>query len=165
MTIDAADVAAIDAATSVVGVADVVRHLARRSCDADGATFILREGERCFYADEDSIAPLWKGQRFPIETCISGWAMIHAAPAVVPDIEQDIRIPLEAYRPTYVRSLLMVPVGVREPVAALGAYWARHHQATPDELRALTALASLTADALARVGLDDAPWAPNFSGR
>ena len=31
----------------------------------------LREGR---YADEDAIGKLWKGQRFPMSTCISGWA-------------------------------------------------------------------------------------------
>ena len=39
---------------------------------ADGATFVLRDGDCCYYVDEDAISPLWKGQRFPLEACISG---------------------------------------------------------------------------------------------
>jgi hypothetical protein len=155
----------LDRATSVLGVADVVRRLARRSCGADGATFVLREDEHCFYVDEDAIAPLWKGQRFPIKTCISGWAMLHGEPAVIPDIEVDVRIPQAEYRPTFVRSLVMTPVGAPVPVAAIGAYWARLHEATPEELHRLAAVAARTGEALARVGLDDAPWAPNFGLR
>ena len=31
----------------------------------------------CYYADEDAISPLWKGQRFPMSACISGWAMLN----------------------------------------------------------------------------------------
>jgi len=149
-------------ATSILAVADVVRHLARESCRADGATFVLREEDYCFYVDEDAIAPLWKGQRFPIETCISGWAMLHAEPAVVPDITIDERIPQAAYRPTFVKSLLMMPVGSAEPAAAIGAYWASRHQPTSAEIANLTALANRTDEALQRVGLADAPWAPNF---
>ena len=74
----------------------------------------------------------------------------------------DSRIPQTAYAPTFVRSLAMVPVG--DPaVAAIGAYWATEHDATRTEVRALTRLADATAAAIERVGLDEAPWAPNFS--
>ena len=128
---------------------------------AQGATFVLREGDRCFYADEDAIAPLWKGQRFPMTACISGWAMLNDETAVVPDISVDDRIPLAAYRPTFVRSLVMVPVG-SPPVAAIGAYWSRVYEATPEQIADLESLASRTASAIQRIGLDDAPWAPTF---
>ena len=165
MEINADDGKALDAAESVLDVADAVRHAARSCSGADGATFVVREGATCFYVDEDAIAPLWKGQRFPIETCISGWAMLHDTTAVVPDVELDPRIPIAAYRPTFVRSLAMVPVGGPEPVAAIGVYWASRHEASRSELDAVARLAALTADVLRRVGLDDAPWAPNFTGR
>ena len=56
-------------------VQEIVRTAARRLTHADGATFVLRDGGYCFYADEDAIAPLWKGQRFPLEACVSGLAM------------------------------------------------------------------------------------------
>ncbi|CAK0768100.1 hypothetical protein WCLP8_410005 [uncultured Gammaproteobacteria bacterium] len=55
----------------------VVRRGARHLTGADGVTFVLRDGGFCHYADEDAISPLWKGQRFPLEICISGWAMLH----------------------------------------------------------------------------------------
>jgi hypothetical protein len=51
----------------------VVRRAARELTNADGATFVLREGDLCIYADENAISPLWKGRRFPISDCISGW--------------------------------------------------------------------------------------------
>lgn len=109
---------------------------------------------------------MWKGQRFPIAQCISGWAMLNHAIAVVPDIEQDERIPVDAYRPTFVKSLVMVPIGGEHPVGAIGAYWARTRQASLDELAKLESLASATADAIARVGLEDAPFTPShIAGR
>src|SRR6516165_5474008 len=64
------------------------------------------------------------------------------------DIYQDPRIPADAYRPTFVRSLAMAPVGRNEPVAALGAYWAEPHQPRPDEIERLQAIADTAALAL-----------------
>ena len=52
-------------------VTAVIRTHARDVVGADGITFVLRDGDECFYADEDAISPLWKGQRFPISTCVS----------------------------------------------------------------------------------------------
>ena len=131
----------------------VVRRAARELVGSDGATFVLRDGDKCHYADEDAIAPLWKGQRFPMSVCISGWVMLHATPALIEDIYADARIPAEAYRPTFVKSLAMVPVGGPEPMAAIGNYWAGKHLCDQDELRLLTALANLASVAMENVRL------------
>ena len=48
-------------------IVEIVRHAARELTGADGATFVLRDDDKCFYVDEDAISPLWKGQRFPLE--------------------------------------------------------------------------------------------------
>jgi hypothetical protein len=139
----------------------IARTAARRLARSEGATFVLREGDRCFYADEDTIAPLWKGQRFPITECISGWTMLNAEPAVVPDITVDERIPQAAYRSTYVRSLVMVPVGA-PPAAAIGVYW-DSQGSRGNVLPGLLELAEHVATRLEALGLASAPWAPNFS--
>src|SRR5919201_1891452 len=86
----------------------IVRSTARELTGADGATFVLRDNGYCYYADENAISPLWKGRRFPMEACISGWVMLNRKPAVIEDIYQDARIRHEAYRPTFVKSLAMV---------------------------------------------------------
>jgi hypothetical protein len=39
-------------------VVEVVRHAARELVGADGATFVLRDNEQCFYRDENAICPL-----------------------------------------------------------------------------------------------------------
>jgi len=115
-------VTALASARDEAGVCNIVRRAARELTAADGVTFVLRKGNYCFYADEDAIAPLWKGRQFPIDTCISGWAMIHRQHVVIPDIYSDDRIPHDAYRPTFVKSLMMVPVRREDPIAAIGAY-------------------------------------------
>lgn len=132
-------------------VTRVVRSAARELCGADGATFVLREGGQCHYADEDAIAPLWKGQRFPMEACISGWAMQHGESVVIEDIDLDARIPHDAYRATFVKSLAMVPVRRADPIAAIGVYWATTYRPPERELRLIQALADTTAVALENV--------------
>jgi len=119
----------------------IVRGAVRELTGADGATLVLREDGHCHYVDEDAIGPLWKGQRFPLESCISGWAMLHAQPVAIEDIYADPRIPYAAYRPTFVKSLAMVPIGREHPVGAIGCYWAERHLASAEELELQQALA------------------------
>jgi signal transduction histidine kinase/DNA-binding response OmpR family regulator len=130
-----------------------VRRAARELSGADGATFILREGDKCFYADEDAIEPLWKGQRFPMTACISGWSMLNRESAVIEDIYLDGRIPHEAYRPTFVKSLVMVPIRTADPLGAIGTYWAHQHRPTAQEVALLQMLANTTAVAVESVQL------------
>jgi PAS domain S-box-containing protein len=115
--------------------------LARELLGSDGATFIVREGDRVRYAAEDAIAPLWAGQTFPITRCISGWVMLADSAAVVEDVHADERIPIEAYEGKFVKSLLMVPVRREHPLGAMGVYWRTRHRATEREQRLLEALA------------------------
>lgn len=132
-------------------VMEIVRRSARELTGADGATFVLRDGTHCYYADEDAVSPLWKGSRFPLENCISGWVMMNRQPAVIPDIYLDPRIPVEAYRPTFVKSLAMVPIREKAPIAAIGNYWASTHEATRHELKLLQALANSTSVAMENI--------------
>jgi GAF domain-containing protein len=129
----------------------LVRTSARELTGCDGATFVLRDNDKCYYAEEDAIAPLWKGSRFPIQTCISGWAMLNCAAAVIPDIYRDQRIPHNLYRPTFVKSLVMVPIRRLEPIGAIGNYWATYHQPSEQEVRLLQALADSTSIAMENV--------------
>ncbi|PWU15752.1 MAG: histidine kinase [Verrucomicrobia bacterium] len=142
-------------ARSIETVMTLVRTAAREMTGADGATFILRDGDKCHYAEESAIAPLWKGQRFPMSACISGWAMLNRQCVVIEDIYEDPRIPVDAYRPTFVKSLIMVPIRPQDPLGAIGIYWAQHHLGTPDEVETLQALANTTAVAMEGIKLYD----------
>jgi signal transduction histidine kinase len=133
------------------GIVEVVRHAARAIAGSDGASVILREGDRCHYVDEDAIGPLWKGRLFPMQDCISGWCMLHKQAVAIPDIYADTRIPVDAYRPTFVKSLLMVPIRSVAPIGAIGSYWADHREPSPEEIRLLCALADSTAVAINNV--------------
>jgi len=143
----------LSTARTIDAVAAVVRSAARAISGADGVTFVLRDGDKCWYLDEDAIEPLWKGQRFPLTACISGWAMLNGETAIIPDIYADPRIPLDAYRPTFVKSLVMTPVRPDDPIAAIGAYWARQRTPTEAEVTRLQVMARATAVALENASL------------
>jgi GAF domain-containing protein len=140
----------LEAAQSQDDIIEIVRTTARNVISADGVTFVLREYSHCHYVEEDAITPLWKGQKFPMTSCISGWAMLHNKTAVVPDVFKDDRIPPDVYRKTFVKSLVMVPVGFDTPMAAIGAYWRDKPLITPREVGAVEAIAALVGEALRR---------------
>jgi signal transduction histidine kinase len=132
-------------------IIEIVRHAARELTGADGATFVLREGSSCHYAEEDAIAPLWKGQRFSMTACISGWVMMNRQSAIIEDVFSDPRIPANVYRSTFVKSLAMVPIRAAAPVGAIGAYWAKQHKASSEEVQLLRALADSASIAMENV--------------
>jgi hypothetical protein len=133
----------------------IVSTSARKLTGADGATIVLRDGTQCYYADEDAIQPLWKGKRFPMTACISGWVMMNKQHAVIGDIYADERVPIDAYRPTFVKSLAMIPINTVEPLGAIGNYWQEYHVATDMELRLLQTLSDAAARTIENVRLYD----------
>jgi GAF domain-containing protein len=141
----------LEQATSTEAVIEVVRSAARGIFSADGVTFVLRDGELCHYVEEDAIAPLWKGQRFDINMCISGWAMLHGQTAVIEDVFADPRIPHDVYRRTFVKSMIMTPVSDHGAVAAIGAYWSEKRRFTEREIAVVKTLASAVGGVLSEV--------------
>src|SRR5437764_14406718 len=141
-------------AHSLPEVMEIVTHAARTLLHADGVTFVLRDGDRCYYAEEDAIAPLWKGSRFPATACISGWCMTERQAVAIPEIYQDSRVPIDAYRSTFVQSLATVPVREDDPIAAIGAYWSHSRDISTAELELLQTVANSAALAIAKIELE-----------
>jgi two-component sensor histidine kinase len=129
-------------------IVELIRTSARRLIGCDGVAVVLRDGDLCHYVEEDAVGPLWKGRRFAMSDCISGWAMLHKQTAVIPDIAKDARIPVHLYRETFVQSLVMTPVGIEQPIAALGAYWSEVYEPSDYEIETVETLARATATAL-----------------
>ncbi|MBD2296167.1 sensor domain-containing diguanylate cyclase [Anabaena sphaerica FACHB-251] len=138
-------------ARSLDRIMEIVRVAARDLTASDGASFVLQDNGCCYYADEDAIAPLWKGQRFPMNICIGGWAMFNHQPAIIEDVSVDERVPHVAYKPTFIKSMVMVPIRTQQPIGAIGTYWAIHHQPTLEEVKVLQALADVTSVAMENV--------------
>lgn len=133
-------------AESIDEVVSVLRDTARATVGAEGIAIVIENGGHCTYVAEDAVSPLWSGKTFPIDRCVSGWAMLDNKTYVIPDVRLDPRIPREAYDPTFVRSLVMVPIGKPLAVAALGAYWSQvrpHNRDTIERLESLARLATI----------------------
>ena len=129
----------------------VASQAVRMLLGADGATFALRDGDHCYYASEDAVSPLWSGRRLPMSGCVAGWCMINGQTAAIADIHNDHRMFTAVYRPDFVRSLAVAPVGLDEPVAALSAYWSERRQPGFEDLERLQAIADGVALALANL--------------
>ena len=140
-------------ARSLEEVQIIVRTAARELTHCDGASFVLRDNGKCYYLDEDAIEPLWKGMRFPMEACVSGWSMLNRKQAIIPDIYTDERVPHEAYRPTFVKSMVMVPIRTASPIGAIGNYWADQRHPGEHEVALLQALADSTSIAMENVAV------------
>lgn len=140
----------LDEASSLHEIQIILRSSVRAAVQSQGATVIWLEGDQCYYADEDAMAPLWKGQHFPVSACISGWSMLRDETVVIPDTRLDERIPQAAYRPTFVRSVLMVPIHAL-PIGAIGAYWVDPHEPSAEEIATMERLAQAAGKALTRV--------------
>lgn len=139
------------AARSRETVFEVLRLAARTLAGSDVSTVVLREGDSCHYCVEAGDEVLFKGRRFPIDRCVSGWVMTQRMEAVIRDVMKDARVPVEAYASTGIRSLALVPFGPEEPIGAIGVYWKHHHQASPEEMRLLRALADAAGIALEKL--------------
>jgi len=141
-------------AQSLYEIMEVVTQAAQTLLAADGVTFVLKEGDRCYYADEAAISPLWKGKRFPAGACISGWCMTERRAVVIRDVYQDSRIPLDVYQSTFIRSMAMVPVRENDPIAAIGVYWSQVRDVSSAELELLRSIANSAALGIAKLELE-----------
>jgi two-component sensor histidine kinase len=141
-------VEALARAGSSEEVADIVRKTARRLIGSDGIALVIRDGDACHYIEEDAIGPLWKGNKFPMSECISGWVMQNGRTAAIADVFKDGRIPYYLYHKTFVRSLVMAPAGSEHPIGALGAYWGQVYEPTDYEIETVETLARAVATAL-----------------
>jgi hypothetical protein len=77
--------------------------------------------------------------------------MIERKVAIIPDIYADPRVPTDAYRPTFVRSMMMVPIRRADPVGAIGIYWKDQRQPSAMQVRLLCALADSTSVAMENI--------------
>ncbi len=143
--------ATVSRAQSRDEVVATIRRTVRALIGCEGVSIVLREGDMCHYVEEDAIGPLWKGHRFPVSACVSGWAMISGETAVIPDVSMDERVPRDLYATTFVRAMAMAPVNVEDPIAAIGAYWSQPYTPATWEVETLEALAEAAATAFKNI--------------
>lgn len=140
-------------ATDKHDVYKIVTSASRLLTNAIGSAFVLRDHGNCLYVEENADIPLWKGSEFPLDNCISGWVMQHKTEAIIEDIYQDERVPVQYYSPTPVKALVAIPVGKKEAVAAITTYFATNHIPVEEDIHLLYTLADAAAIALENLAL------------
>ncbi|AOH85375.1 hypothetical protein AWL63_16925 [Sphingomonas panacis] len=119
----------------------MLRTCARRVIGADGVTIVRREGDETVYVAEDAPMPFWEGRRFPITECLAGYAILQKRPIIIPEVRLADDVPQNAYLATFAESVAVFPVGLGEPVGAIGAYWREARQIDDETVALLAALA------------------------
>jgi hypothetical protein len=142
---------ALAAARSVDELVTALCSRGRAIAQSDGVTVIRREGDEVSYIAEDAQTSLWAGKRFPIAKCISGLAIVEQRSILIPNIFADMRVPHAAYRPTFVRSMAMYPIGREQRGMAMGAYWKTTGDIDPLANSMLTSLAQMAGLTLNRL--------------
>jgi diguanylate cyclase (GGDEF)-like protein/PAS domain S-box-containing protein len=143
----------LSCARTTQGAVGVLKSAVRTLAAADGATVMFREGGEVHYLDEDAVEPLWKGQRFPLNSCIGGWAILNSQCAVVEDVFNDPRVSVAECAGTFARSLAVFPIRSADPIGALGVYWKERRLADPDLVGAVQTVANAAAIALENMRL------------
>ncbi len=144
-------------ARSPEDIVEAIRSTARSLIGCEGIAIVRREGDLCHYIEEDAVGPLWKGYKFQVSACVSGWSMVNRQTVVIPDVSADERVPFEVYRNTFVKSLAMAPIRAEEPVGAIGAYWSSAYEPSDWDVGILEALAEAAAVAIDNI---EAPSGP-----
>ncbi|CAN5308009.1 hypothetical protein BH10PSE15_BH10PSE15_08200 [soil metagenome] len=119
----------------------VLRTCSRTVVGADGVTIVRRESAETVYVAEDAPMPFWEGRRFPIKQCLAGFAILEKRPVIIADVRRADNVPQNAYMATYIESVAVLPVGLGEPVGAIGAYWREARQIDDETVALLAALA------------------------
>ncbi len=143
----------LSSARTLETVQQIVVASARKLTASQGAVFINREGDQCYCAEEDTIGPLWKGQRFRLDSCNGGLVILNRTPIIINDVYEDKNDPDRFYESTFVRSLALVPVNTENPVGAIGNYWSEKHFVTNIDVQLLQTLADSAARAIENVNL------------
>ncbi|NWJ52386.1 MAG: response regulator [Bacteroidetes bacterium] len=143
----------LSSARDLDSILKIVRISIHDLIGADGSAFIMRDGDFCFYADGDIIANQWIGKRIPLNNSISGWTMLNKQPAIIEDIYTDPRVNSGLYEFTTVKSLVMIPLNMQEPIGAIGNYWSEKHIPSTIEIQLLQTLADSTFRAIENVRL------------
>ncbi len=147
-------VEALSHARTVDDIAALVAGFARAIAGSDGATFIRRDGDMGECVAESAEVPQWTGRRFPLETGLTGRAILEREPVVIADVDNHPLVKPGSYEPGVLTSLAIVPIRRSSPIGAICIYWnTAPHVPSDDELRVLRALADLASVAWENVRL------------
>ncbi|MCA9670548.1 MAG: PAS domain S-box protein [Myxococcales bacterium] len=130
-------------------IAAIVSAALRDVSDADGATFVLRDGEMADYAHVVVGDESRRGGRKPLDASLSGHVILTKRPLVIEDMASAP--PPRCEEGGAVKSLVIAPVRVEAPIGAVGCWWSRPQKITSEQTQLAQALADAAAVAIENV--------------
>ncbi len=130
-------------AREVNTVVAAVRKAVQDYMGADSATFNLCERK--------VITPMWRGREFPVDSYLTALVMITRQPAIIEDIRTDDRIPGDVRRPSFVKSLIMLPIRPCSPIGVIGAYWSVKYSSPSESVKILKSLGDIASFAIRNI--------------
>jgi hypothetical protein len=130
----------LTAARSQRELMENVTRTARYLLHADGVTFVMREGDHCYCTEEDAITPLWKGKRFPLQTCISGRCIEKHQQVIARDTNR--RALHNVCGQKFIRSLAAIPIQYSQPSSCITSYWFASRKVTRREIYLMKVVAN-----------------------
>ncbi|MDD1417173.1 diguanylate cyclase, partial [Dolichospermum sp. ST_con] len=132
-------------ACSLEQIMDIALDAARKITKSDGAVFVLLDHGFCYYANENSTTPLWKGQRIPLNLSIAGGVMLNNKPIIFADgHNNDDTIGHNFHECTFVKSMVMVSLCNHKQKGTIGLYWHNYHQPSIETVKLLQTIADIT---------------------
>jgi two-component sensor histidine kinase len=122
--------------------------LAKQACDVDSLSIVMTNGEQFHYQPGGRPDVFSQTVRSKVIMRMSAWALEAAQTAVVPDVHRDERTRSHTNGSALARSLVVIPVGGRNPFAAISCAWAQERWPAAPDVLVLEALARATGLAL-----------------
>jgi diguanylate cyclase (GGDEF)-like protein/PAS domain S-box-containing protein len=117
----------------------------RELAAADGVTVMLRDEEEVRYLSDGCIDPLWRSDRFPLDSSIAGLAITSRQHALIEEIAGDARLAAEICPNAPIKSLAVLPIRSADPIGAIAVCWKETPPELPmDELQMLANAAAIS---------------------
>jgi PAS domain S-box-containing protein len=148
----------LPAAASEDEAIGILLSAARQLSGADAVALVERRDQGdCEYVAEEGPEPFFKGMRVPLATTVAGWALENGRTALVENVDTDRGLVRHYYEGTFVKSLIMVPLGALGGPAdrAIGVYWSRPRSPEPGEVAHIEALARATGATLQHLSAEE----------
>lgn len=129
-------------AHSLEEITKIILTAVRKLTNADGSTFVLLDNGFCYYVDENAIHPIWKGQRFPMDTNINGWVILNKQATIIEDVSIDERVSKSVGKDTFVKSMAIFPMGTEQPMGAIGTYWFQEYEPSREQIKLMQLIAN-----------------------
>ncbi|MCW3787459.1 PAS domain S-box protein [Plebeiibacterium sediminum] len=134
-----------------IDLQNIILNTARKLSNSDVVNYVVTENNFCNYIAENSNERILRGKKFPLDSSICGWSILKKTIIVIDDISQDNTVKQNEYKNTSLKSLIILPIGLDLPKAAIAICWKEKNIATSINLNLLQILTESAFNALKNI--------------